>query len=69
MPDTVTPERRSELMSNIRAKGTKPDLAGRRITHAMGYRYRLLIPAGVIDPPVNKALLQIRNMSRRRDCV
>ena len=28
-----------------------------------------LIPAGVTDPPVNKALLQIRNMRRRRDCV
>ena len=41
MADTVTPERRSEIMSNIRAKGMKPELAVRRLTHAMGYRYRL----------------------------
>ena len=41
MTDTVTPERRSEIMSNIRAKGMKPEMAVRRITHAMGYRYRL----------------------------
>ena len=41
MPDTVSPARRSEIMSNIRAKGTKPEMAVRRITHAMGYRYRL----------------------------
>ena len=41
MPDTVTPERRSEIMSNIRAKDMKPEMAVRRITHAMGYRYRL----------------------------
>lgn len=41
MADSVTPERRSEIMSNIRAKGMKPEMAVRRITHAMGYRYRL----------------------------
>ena len=38
MADTVTPKRRSEIMSNIRAKGMKPEMALRRITHAMGYR-------------------------------
>ena len=41
MADTVTAKRRSEIMSNIRAKGMKPEMAVRRITHAMGYRYRL----------------------------
>ena len=41
MADTVTRERRSEIMSNIRAKGMKPEMIVRRITHAMGYRYRL----------------------------
>ena len=41
MADTVTRERRSEIMSNIRAKGMKPEMAVRRITHGMGYRYRL----------------------------
>lgn len=41
MVDTVTPKRRSEIMSNIRAKGMKPEMAVRRLVHSMGYRYRL----------------------------
>ena len=41
MADTVTPKRRSEIMSNIRAKGMKPEMVVRRIIHGMGYRYRL----------------------------
>ena len=41
MADTVTPERRSEIMSRIKSGDTKPELAVRRLTHAMGYRYRL----------------------------
>ena len=41
MADTVSPFRRSEIMSRIRAKGTKPEMAVRRLVHSMGYRYRL----------------------------
>ena len=41
MADTVTPKRRSEIMANIQAKGMKPEMAVRQLTHAMGYRYRL----------------------------
>ena len=41
MADTVTAKRRSEIMANIRAKGMKPEMAVRRLVHAMGYRYRL----------------------------
>ena len=41
MPDVVSPARRSEIMSRIRAKGTKPEMAVRRLVHSMGYRYRL----------------------------
>ncbi len=41
MTDTVTPERRSQIMANIRSKGMKPELIVRRLTHSMGYRYRL----------------------------
>lgn len=41
MADTVTPKRRSEIMANIKAKDMKPEIAVRRLTHAMGYRYRL----------------------------
>lgn len=39
--DTLTPSQRSERMSRIRSKDTKPELAVRSITHALGYRYRL----------------------------
>ena len=41
MADTVTPERRSEIMSNIRSKDMKPEMAVRQGLFAMGYRYRL----------------------------
>lgn len=41
MADRITPEQRSRTMSRIRAKGTKPEMAVRKMVHAMGYRYRL----------------------------
>lgn len=39
--DTLTPQQRSERMSRVRAKDTKPEMVVRRLVHAMGYRYRL----------------------------
>lgn len=39
--DTLSPEERSERMSRIRGKDTKPELTIRRLVHGMGYRYRL----------------------------
>jgi DNA mismatch endonuclease (patch repair protein) len=39
--DTLTPEERSERMSRIRSKNSKPEMAIRRLVHGMGYRYRL----------------------------
>jgi DNA mismatch endonuclease (patch repair protein) len=36
-----TPEKRSEVMSRVRSKDTKPELAVRRALHAIGYRFRL----------------------------
>ncbi len=41
MGDTLSPEARSERMSRVRGKDTKPEMAVRRTVHAMGYRYRL----------------------------
>jgi DNA mismatch endonuclease (patch repair protein) len=41
MPDIVTPETRSRMMSGIRGRDTKPELAVRRYLHARGLRYRL----------------------------
>jgi len=39
--DILTPLKRSERMSLIRAKDTKPELTVRRLIHSMGFRYRL----------------------------
>ena len=41
MTDTLTKRERSERMSRIRGKDTKPELIVRRTVHGMGYRYRL----------------------------
>ncbi|MDE2937161.1 MAG: very short patch repair endonuclease [Chloroflexota bacterium] len=39
--DQLSARQRSELMSRIRSKDTKPELLVRRLVHGMGYRYRL----------------------------
>lgn len=41
MADKISPERRSANMRQIRSRDMKPEVAVRRIVHAMGYRYRL----------------------------
>ena len=41
MTDTVTPEKRSDVMSRVRSKDTKPELLIRKGLHALGFRYRL----------------------------
>lgn len=41
MVDTISPEYRSEIMSRVKAKNTRPEMAVRRLLHAAGYRYRL----------------------------
>ncbi|WP_255341784.1 very short patch repair endonuclease [Jiella marina] len=41
MVDTLAPSQRSERMSRVRGKNTKPELYVRRLLHGMGYRYRL----------------------------
>ena len=39
--DTFPPEKRSQIMRQVRGKDTSPELAVRRLVHAMGFRYRL----------------------------
>ena len=39
--DTLTPRQRSERMSKVRSRNTKPEMLVRRLAHEMGYRYRL----------------------------
>lgn len=41
MADTLSPAQRSERMSLIRGKDTRPELVGRRMVHRLGYRFRL----------------------------
>lgn len=38
--DTLTPSERSKRMSLVRGQDTKPEMRVRRLTHALGYRYR-----------------------------
>ena len=41
MTDIVNAEKRSEIMSRIRGRNTKPELVVRRIAHGLGFRFRL----------------------------
>lgn len=41
MADTISPERRSQNMSAIRSKNTKPEIYLRKLLFAEGYRYRI----------------------------
>lgn len=41
MPDIVPPEVRSRMMSGIRSKDTRHEVALRKMLHAAGFRYRL----------------------------
>lgn len=41
MGDFLSPEERSERMSRVRAKNTRPELIVRRYLHGAGFRYRL----------------------------
>jgi DNA mismatch endonuclease (patch repair protein) len=39
MADIFTPEKRSQVMSRIRSRDTKPELAVRSMLHRLGYRF------------------------------
>jgi DNA mismatch endonuclease (patch repair protein) len=41
MTDTVSPEKRSEIMRAVKGTDTTPEIAVRRASHAMGLRFRL----------------------------
>ena len=41
MADTVSPEKRSDVMRRVRSKDTLPEMAVRRALHKQGFRYRL----------------------------
>ena len=39
--DTLTPAERSEIMSRVRSRDTRPELLVRKLLFGMGYRFRL----------------------------
>jgi DNA mismatch endonuclease (patch repair protein) len=41
MVDTVSVVMRSEIMSRVRSKDTRPEMVVRRLVHGAGFRYRL----------------------------
>jgi DNA mismatch endonuclease (patch repair protein) len=41
MSDIFSKKKRSEIMSKVGTKNTKPELFVRRLIHSMGFRYRL----------------------------
>ena len=41
MTDTVDADKRSEIMSRIRSRDTKPEMIVRRMAHRLGFRFRL----------------------------
>jgi DNA mismatch endonuclease, patch repair protein len=41
MVDRLTADRRSALMSRVRSRNTGPEMAVRKISHRLGYRFRL----------------------------
>ena len=41
MSDTVSKERRSEIMSHVKSSNTKPEIVVRKYLFANGFRYRL----------------------------
>ena len=47
--DVFTPEKRSEVMSRIRGRDTKPELALRSMLHRLGYRF-------TVNGPLNRSL-------------
>lgn len=44
MTDSVSAEKRSEMMSKVRSKNTRPELQVRRYLHSKGIRFRLHDP-------------------------
>lgn len=61
--DTVSVERRSEIMALVGSKDTKPELLIRKGLHALGFRYRLHVKDLPGKPdlvfPRHKAVIQI----------
>ena len=52
MADIVSPQKRSEMMSGIKGKNTKPEIKIRKALHAKGYRYRIHVQNIIGKPDI-----------------
>ncbi len=63
MADIVTLEKRSQMMSGIKGKNTKPEIAIRKELHKRGFRYRIHVKSLIGKPdlvfPKHKAVIFI----------
>jgi len=71
--DTLSPAQRSKQMSRVRSKDSKPELLVRRLTHSLGYRYRLhqkSLPGcpDLVFPARKKAIFVHGCFWHRHDC-
>jgi DNA mismatch endonuclease (patch repair protein) len=73
--DTISIDRRRENMRQIRSKGTKPEMAVRRMVHEMGFRFRLHAPNLPGKPdlvfPCLKKIIEVRGCfwHQHRACI
>ena len=62
--DKITPDRRSFLMSQVRAKDTKPEMVVRSFLHRNGFRFRLHVKSLPGTPdivlPKYKTIIDVR---------
>lgn len=62
--DRITPDQRSYLMSQVRAKDTKPELVIRSFLHRSGFRFRLHVKSLPGTPdivlPKYKTVIEVR---------
>ena len=73
MVDNLSPVERSSLMRRVRGKDTKPEIAVRRVAHALGYRFRLHrrdLPGSpdIVFPKLRKAIFVHGCYWHRHDC-
>ncbi len=73
MADTLTPPERSQRMGLIKHKNSKGEMAVRRLVHALGYRYRLHVPAlpgkpDLVFPKYKKVIFFHGCFWHRHDC-
>ena len=64
MTDVFTKKKRSEVMSRIKSKDTKPEITLRKALHQQGYRFRLHVTSLPGKPdiilPMYRTVIQVR---------